>query len=291
MSLDLGEGGRLLVKCHTGCDQHAVFKAVLERARELGLGDAKPKPAPRAKAKRRRTWPAYEAKTGELVAEHVREEGPKRKKVWWSMRGVRTATLALYRYQKLVEYRDRPAVICEEEPAADALAGLENRLGVVALGTVKGASGTPCNKALEPLRGRIVYLWPDNDNPGRRHTSRIGRRLRALGVEEVRVIHWPNAPEHGDAFDAVTAGMDIAELLAAAKPWVPEAEEAREAEDDADPRPVTASVRTISTRAAGRRHTCCAIKCSRSAAEWPYSCGAWRPRKNSRRGSLPDLAP
>jgi hypothetical protein len=91
LSLGLGEGGRLLARCHAGCDQREVFRAVVDRSRELGLLAApartgRPKavkaavPAPRPKAadvasagaratQRRRTSPAYNVRTGELAAD------------------------------------------------------------------------------------------------------------------------------------------------------------------------------------------------------------------------------
>lgn len=247
LSLGRGDGGKPLAHCHAGCDQREVFRAVLDRARELGLLPApaktgRPKAAKAAATtKRRRTWPAYDAQTGEPAGEHIREDGLNGKRMWWSRRGVRTADLALYRFQKLAEHPARSAVICEGEPTADALAELEDRLGVVAVGTVTGASGTPCDAALEPLRGRTVYLWPDADDPGRSHMSRIARRLTALGVEDIRMVDWPDAPERGDAADAASQGVDIAALLAAARPWAPAEDESGgegvESETDGDPRP------------------------------------------------------
>jgi hypothetical protein len=213
LSLGLGEGGRLLARCHAGCDQREVFRAVVDRSRELGLLAApartgRPKavkaavPAPRPKAayaasagaratKQRHTWPAHDAATGGHVADHVREDTASGKRVWWSKRDVKVADLALYRAARLAEQPDRPAVVCEGEVATDALAALEDRLGIVALGTQTGAAGTPGDAALEPLRGRTVFLWPDNDDPGHAHMERIARRLTELDVED--------APPKGDA--------------------------------------------------------------------------------------------
>jgi hypothetical protein len=70
------------------------------------------------------------------------------------------------------------AVVTEGETAAKAL--IDN--GICALGIVTDAEGLPDDAALRALTGFDVYLWPDNDDPGRYHMSRIADRCSYLGI-------------------------------------------------------------------------------------------------------------
>ena len=88
--------------------------------------------------------------------------------------------------------------------------------GVPALGTVCGASSTPGPDALSILAGREVYLWADHDPVGAAHMARIGNALDGV-ASFVFVIRWPGAPEHGDAFDYIAAGLDPWRLIGSAR--------------------------------------------------------------------------
>jgi hypothetical protein len=138
---------------------------------------------------------------GELKATHFRHEySDGSKDMPWEPSGVKTAELPLFQIEKTVDSGDgETVVVCEGEKAAAAL--WERR--VLAVGTVTGASGTPCDAALEPLKRFRVLLWPDNDQAGHGHMSRIGQRLRALGhlPEMLRLVDWEGAPPKGDAAD------------------------------------------------------------------------------------------
>ncbi len=89
--------------------------------------------------------------------------------------------------------------------------------GVPAVGTVTGAGHIPCDDSLRPLVRLKIYLWADNDDKGRKHMARIGERLIALGGNDVRMLDWEGAPEHGDAADFEG---DLDELVANATPVV-----------------------------------------------------------------------
>ena len=66
-----------------------------------------------------------------------------------------------------------PVIVCEGEPATDALLDL----GLSAVGTVTGAGSTPGPGPLEVLRARDVVLWPDADSAGTKHMGRIAETL------------------------------------------------------------------------------------------------------------------
>jgi len=71
-------------------------------------------------------------------------------------------------------------------------------------------------EALAILTGRDVYLWPDNDRVGAEHMARTGNAVDGL-ASYVFIIRWPGAPEHGDAFDYIAAGLDPWRLIGSAR--------------------------------------------------------------------------
>lgn len=204
-----------------------THEAVVELARLLGVGPrrrARPTPDKprRTMAEAAAVWEVREA-DGELVAVHVRfdEKGGGKSVLWWrdgswGLDGLELADLPLYRLPELAAADDgQPAIVTEGEKAADALADR----GLLAVGTVTGASGTPGTDALRPLQGRrAVYLWPDADDVGEAHMARVAQALMRLGVRP-RIVTWPDAPEHGDAADFDGDDDALRELLHAAEPW------------------------------------------------------------------------
>ncbi len=168
---------------------------------------------------------------GELVAIHHRAEyADGRKSFTWNrpdgqvgLGGAPADQLPLYRSETLADLTAAaPVVLVEGEQAADRLAStLGAGVGVVA--TVTGASTIPVDEVLATIADRRLVLWPDADEVGRQHMARIAARLQALGCQSVKVVDWPEAPEHGDAADFV-GSHDRAEavaLLKAAVPWEP----------------------------------------------------------------------
>jgi hypothetical protein len=213
--------GRVLVRCFAGCDQHAVIDAL--RARGLW-------PASNNRARPRhggRIVTRYEIRDpdGRLVAVHVREDGPGGKSFRWEgpdgrrgLDGLRVTELPLYAVERLGA-SDR-VILVEGEKAANALL----RLGFPVVGTVTGASAVPCDASLEPLLGRVAFLWPDADPPGLAHMQKIAHRLHALGHPDIRWVTWQGAPPGGDAADLVASGAtreDVERLLERAAAWRP----------------------------------------------------------------------
>jgi hypothetical protein len=154
------------------------------------------------------------------VAEHVRIDGPDGKRVWWrigdvnSLDGVASIDLPLYGADRLTGNVVTPIVLCEGEPATDALLDRQ----IEAVGTVTGATVTPCDQSLRCLIGRIVILWPDNDEPGRDHMSQVADRLIAIGVTDIRIVAWEDAPPKGDAANFSGDAEELQGLLQASIP-------------------------------------------------------------------------
>ncbi|MCK9357344.1 MAG: CHC2 zinc finger domain-containing protein, partial [Dehalococcoidia bacterium] len=146
---------------------------------------------------------------GERI-EHVRidfvdDSGVHSKRFVWrrngqdGLGGLKAAELPLYGVAHLSQFSDdADLVVTEGEKACEALW----QAGIAAVGTVTGANGTPSDASLgvlTPRAGRVL-LWPDNDDAGRTHMSRIAARLEALG-KPCFLVQWPEAPEKGDAAD------------------------------------------------------------------------------------------
>lgn len=233
------EEGKLLARCHSHhCRFEDIVAAIRERLGEekgggavLRIGKKKTaartaergtetksgtKPVARRGSKERRTWELRDT-SGKLIALHVREDfvnkkGEKDKDVYWrrpsgewGLGGLSTADLPLYGCEDAARV---PAggwvVVTEGEKAADAIRASHGlrEAGIVGVGTVTGAGGTPGPEALSVLRGKRVVLWPDNDEAGREHMEAIAGALEAASLaEEVRVFDWEGAPEKGDAAD------------------------------------------------------------------------------------------
>lgn len=203
LSVGLGNDGRVLLKCFTGCTTVDIIAAL-----HLEMKDLFPRVIDNV-----RRIPYRLSSNGQVRAIHERIESPDGKKYAWrqpngesGLRGLKTEDLPLYGIDDLPDFD--PVIVTEGEKSAQALIDL----GMSAVGTVTGAAGTPSTASLAPLQGRTVWLWPDNDEQGAGHMLRIAERIQPTP----RLIHWPAAPPKGDAADYVAGGgtlPGIAELL------------------------------------------------------------------------------
>lgn len=197
------DGAKLLWRCHGGCRQDDVLAALRDRGLLHEIRD----------------------QAGQLIARH------ERKGRWFLPDGTAglsgaTTTAMLYGAELLAGAAPRRGAIVEGERAANALRPMLDGQAVV-LATVCGAAATPTDEALSVLRHWRVWLWADHDQPGRQHMDRIAAALSRIGVAEVLMITWPDAPPAGDAADFVE-GHDYPALLAllhAAAPWEPDSPE------------------------------------------------------------------
>lgn len=244
LSIREGADGRVLVICRAGCEQAAVLAALESR----GVPPAALAPhtparlrtaSPRAAAQRPSpTAPSREPGklrhpqlgepsrayflrdvSGALAAVHARFDLPSGKtfRWWrsgeWHLDGLNSGDLPLYRSEHLPGRPGELVIVTEGEKAADALAGL----GVLALGTATGASGTPRERVVAALRGRRVLVWADADEPGRAHAHRVAESARSTGALEVR-LYAPAGDDGRDAADVIAeqgaeaAGKFVASL-------------------------------------------------------------------------------
>ncbi len=104
-----------------------------------------------------------------------------------------------------------PVFFVEGEGKVDALA----KLGMLA--TTSGSASNDDKVDLDPLRGKHVIMWPDNDTPGREHMQRVAAKLRALGCTiQMIEIYALGLPAQGDVIDYLAAHRNAtaADLMA-----------------------------------------------------------------------------
>lgn len=113
----------------------------------------------------------------------------------------------LYHLDQLTARPDAPVIVCEGEKAADAAALLFP--DCVAVTMLNGAQ-SPHKADWQPLAGRTVWLWPDNDEAGHKCMAAVADLLGKAGAREVRRIDLAAfseadkpLPEKWDAADAI----------------------------------------------------------------------------------------
>ena len=215
LDVDEGDNGSPLVRCRAGCLSDAVLAAVGLSWAEV-LRDDETVSLSRSVALK--TTTTYEVcnRAGDVVALHIRTDKPDGSKGFtWrrpgglpGLGGVPVVSLPLFGAE-LLDGEDGPVYLVEGEKAAVSL----RTLGVLALGTVTGASSTPSAETLADLIGRDVILWPDNDveeSKGPAHMARISERLQNV-AKSVRTIRW--GTENGDdGADFVAKGGTMPDL-------------------------------------------------------------------------------
>lgn len=232
LSVTEGDDGRALMKCHAGCP-------VREIASSLGLTISdlmppRPEFAPDSRTKSSNTFPTaasaveklerkmgyltrawtYHAANGDPVGKVLRWDGADGKKTIRpvSKQGDGSWAIAampdprpLYRLPDL-----KPAnrvLVCEGEKAADAAQGI----GFVAT-TSAGGANAAAKTDWSPLAAKEVWVFPDNDSPGREYARQVVDLLRRLDPPATaRIIESPGLPPSGDFADWIDNHGDAAE--------------------------------------------------------------------------------
>jgi len=210
-------GKDALVKCFAGCKYEAIVAAIEATPVQRDVVVSfRPRLNGHAPAIR------YEIRdvAGILRATHVRTDlANGSKSMTWEggLNGLRAEDLPLYGSQLLPAWpTDEIIVVTEGEKAAQALLDA----GFHALGTVTGAQATPSLVALGPLLGRPITFWPDADDVGLLHMSRLADELKAHGSKP-RTVEPPEGVAKGwDAADAVEVltPTQVEELIRQAPP-------------------------------------------------------------------------
>lgn len=137
--------------------------------------------------------------------------------------------LPLYRLDQLAQRPTAPVLLCEGEKAADAA----NRLFPDWVSTTTAHGSSAATKSdYSPLKGRLLRLWPDHDQPGAAYVQEVARLAQEAGSARVEVLDLASLtmdpttgkprplPEKWDAADAEREGCDPSTLAKQAR-WVP----------------------------------------------------------------------
>ncbi|NQV31804.1 MAG: AAA family ATPase [Phycisphaeraceae bacterium] len=165
----------------------------------------------------------YHNAQGQAVMRVYRCEAPegktyrpvKREEAGWSF-GQLAKPWPLYQLPEVL--KAKVVVVVEGEKAADAL----NTLGITATTGPHGA-GKAAHCDWTPLAGKKVILWPDCDEPGRKHMDQVREKLKTLvPVPEIKALDPAilDLQSKEDAFDFIeqvkVLGRDVrAEVLRA----------------------------------------------------------------------------
>jgi hypothetical protein len=166
----------------------------------------------------------YRNADGVLVAEKSRYEyftpdGNRRKTFRWRtpgqekfgrLEGMKEHQLPLWGSEMLAERPSDWVFFTEGEKACQAC----RAQGLLAVCAAGGSSQKDFGTALEVLRNRKVYLWPDNDAPGQKYLATLRGALANVAAE-LRVVSVPVDPggdaydffREGGAADAITSGV------------------------------------------------------------------------------------
>jgi hypothetical protein len=254
LSVSAGDDGAALVKCHAGCDTTAIVSAVGLKLSDLFAPKSGAKPSVNGKptstgrtfataneavaeleckhGKRSALW-TYHNANGEPIGVIVRWEKPGGKDIrpvsrhadGWRI-GAMPDPRPLYGLPDLTNAK--LVIVCEGEKAAAAA----RALGFTAT-TSAGGSQAAAKTDWRPLAGKVVWIIPDNDVPGRKYADIVAGILAKLTpAPVVRIVELPGLPDKGDIVDWIEAHGDAAEpaamraeietLAQAVEPWRPD---------------------------------------------------------------------
>jgi hypothetical protein len=165
----------------------------------------------------------YRDSEGRLMLYVIRYEGTDGKQirpVTWDGDQWRMVTCSrprpLYGLDRLAARPDDFVLLTEGEKAADG--ARKYFPGLVVMTWMNGADGVN-NADWTPLHDRVVYLWPDNDQSGRKAMKLVSVRLEDAKAASIRMVPVPETlPDGWDLADPVPAGVDVHGLLATATP-------------------------------------------------------------------------
>lgn len=215
LSLTVTDDGRVLAKCHAGCDQDAVVDALGLREQRRDDGEWTPH------------GPAvaiydYRDERGELLFQVLRtadKQFPQRrpdplaKSGWrWSLGDTRRV---LFRLPELIAAVDAGQTVYVTEGEKDALA-------LVAHGKAAtcnpGGAGKWRREYAEHFRGAKVIVCADKDEPGQAHARTVAAELR-----EVDALVWviEAADPHKDIAAHLGAGLPLSAVNTTVSPEEP----------------------------------------------------------------------
>ena len=199
-----GDDGKVLVKCHAGCTFDEIRHA-------LSMDSPPP-----AKSFLVESWNYVDLRGELLLTVHRRDQVRGGKDIWRSPKGAKPPASGwpLYQVAGLIADTKRPILVVEGERTCDhAMTRFGNSHAVT---TAIGGAGKGRQTDWSPCRGRVVNIWPDNDETGFKHARDVDMLARAAGAKEVRTVREDDLSafaEGWDLADMPPPGIDLAGVL------------------------------------------------------------------------------
>lgn len=210
LAIKSGDDGRVLMKCHAGCENADVVERLGMKLADLfadGTSKTRPTIAKAYQYRDERGALLYEALR--MEPKDFRQRRPAPGGGWdWKLGDTRRV---LYRLPDLIKSAPRSVFIVEGEKDADNLAAI----GLMAT-TNAGGAGKWRPEYSAFLKGRRVFVLPDNDEPGRKHAAQVVESVAPVAVS-VRVIELPGLGPKEDVSDWLKAGGTRVKLLELAR--------------------------------------------------------------------------
>jgi 5S rRNA maturation endonuclease (ribonuclease M5)/archaellum biogenesis ATPase FlaH len=201
LSVKHGNNGGIIVFCHAGCETRAIVSAM-----NLTIADLMPSdPMPERPSVKPTIVAAYDYRDekGNLLYQALRlnpkdfrQRRPDGEAWKWNLDGVRRV---LYRLPELLKSTGT-VYVAEGEKDVDNL----YKLGCVATCNVGGAGKWKAEYS-DVLKGRDVFILPDNDEPGKKHADDVAKSLKGI-ANSVDVVELPGLKSKADVSDWIADG-------------------------------------------------------------------------------------
>jgi len=209
LSVGVGSEGKILIKCHAGCDTERILSTLGMSWSSLFQDSSNG-----SKKERRQiaaTYDYLDAK-GTLLFQAVRfspksfsQRRPDGQGGWiWNLHGV---DRILYRLPEVM--KAETIFIPEGDKDCDALAAL----GLVATTNPQGAGKWNPELSIDIFKGKRAIVLPDNDTTGRKHGLDVATKLFWQGAASVKILDLPDLPDKGDVSDWLRNGGTKEKLL------------------------------------------------------------------------------
>ena len=225
LSADLGDDGRLLVRCHADCPSEAVLGALKLEFKDLFAEKARDSAIPGPNRPRVVERYAYTDEAGETLFEverfepgfvkgekkTFRQRHPDGRGGWVkNTKGVRRV---LYRLPEVLAgiADEKPVFVVEGEKDVDALVAL----GYCATTMPGGVGGGWRQDYTDTLAGADVVVVADADDPGRRHAEKVRQALD--GVANTVAVFEP-VEGHKDVAEHLGAGFGVTDFVPVDQP-------------------------------------------------------------------------
>lgn len=133
----------------------------------------------------------------------------------WALKAYSSIERPMYNLHKLTEDPHAKILIVEGEKAADAASKFLGDEFVCV--TWMGGSGAVSKTDWSPLKGRSVFIWPDNDKAGFKAAESLCRELNNVGVSSVKQVREEDLskkfPEKWDLADPIPEGKNVRSLI------------------------------------------------------------------------------